>query len=90
MSYSSAYKRVLELLGWIEDQPDLWKIKRDEHGLIFLDFRRNPDGLSYSYDQDRQLIPEDIVEEWSEVALFRKKQEYIRRDVPIYKQQIEK
>ena len=90
MSYYSDYKKALEMLGWIEDQPNLWKIKRDERGHIFMDFRENPEGLSYSYDEDKQLIFEDIVEEWREVALFRRQQENIRKGVPIYKQQLEK
>jgi hypothetical protein len=55
-----------------------------------MDFRENPEGLSYSYDEDKQLISEDIVEEWREVALFRRQQENIRRGVPIYKQELEK
>jgi hypothetical protein len=86
----SDYIRVLEMLGWIEDQPGLWKIKRDERGFILMDFRDNPEGLSYSYDDDKQQISEDIVEEWREVALFRRQQEFIRKGVPICKQSLEK
>jgi hypothetical protein len=78
------------MLGWTEDLSGLWKIKRDERGLILMDFRENPEGLSYSYDEDKQLISEDIVEEWREVSLFRRQQENIRRGVPIYRQQLEK
>jgi hypothetical protein len=85
MSLYSDYKKVLEMLGWIEDLPGLWKIERDERGYILMDFRENPEGLSYSYDEDKQLISEDIVEEWREVALFRIQQDNIRRGVPIYK-----
>jgi hypothetical protein len=90
MSHYSDYRKVLEMLGWTEDLSGLWKIKRDERGLILMDFRENPEGLSYSYDEDKQLISEDIVEEWREVSLFRRQQENIRRGVPIYKQQLEK
>jgi hypothetical protein len=83
MFHYSDYRKALEMLGWTEDLPGLWKIKRDERGPILMDFRENPEGLSYSYDEDKQLISEDIVEEWREVALFRRQQENIRRGVPI-------
>ncbi|DAC72784.1 MAG TPA: hypothetical protein DSN98_03525 [Thermoplasmata archaeon] len=86
----SDYRNALERLGWIEDKTDLWKIKRDEREDIFMDFRENPEGLSFSYDEDKQLISEDTVEEWSEVALFRRLQENLRKGVPIYRQQLEK
>jgi hypothetical protein len=55
-----------------------------------MNFRGNSEGLSYSYDEDKQLISEDIVEECREVALFRRQQENIQRGVPIYKRQLEK
>lgn len=82
----SEYGQVLFRLGWRQIMAKLWEIQNDDTGCkIYMDFRKNDKGDCYCNDNDGQPISTDVIEEWNEVAIFRKRQEEILKGVPLDK-----
>jgi len=77
------YGKILFRLGWHQISQKLWSLKNDDtNNIIYLDFKDDKKGIFTCNDKDNQPIPNDIIEEWSEIAIFRKKQLEIDKGIP--------
>ncbi len=77
------YEKILFNSGWHQISTTLWSLKNDDTGsVIYLDFCKDEKGVFYCNDKDGQPLPVDIIEEFNEVVLFRKKQGEIDKGIP--------
>lgn len=77
------YETILFNLGWHQISPLKYDIKNDDTGsIIYLDFSTDEKGVFSCNDMDGQPLPVDIIEEFSEIVIFRKKQNEIDKGVP--------
>jgi hypothetical protein len=83
MSTISDYELILNKLSWYQISSMKYSINNGDSGnKIILDFNTNKKGEVSCNDNDGQPLPVDIIEEFSEVVLFRKKQEEIDKGIP--------
>ena len=83
MFNTNDYEIILNNLGWHQISITKYSINNDDTGnKIFLDFSTNKKGILSCNDGDGQPIPVDVIEEFNEVVVFRKKQEEIDKGIP--------
>jgi len=76
-------RQLLINLGFDEIKPGKWRIKKDDYGRIYLDFRKSLEGICSASDKYEGWLPEEIVEEMSPIVEFRKRRLNIEKGVPM-------
>jgi len=83
MELLSEEMQLLINLGFDKIKPGKWRIKKDDYGWIYLDFRKSSEGTSSAWDIYDGWLPVDIVEEMGPIAEFRKRRFNIKKGVPM-------